>query len=423
MQKKILLATFLVVALGLGVLLSAFQVAAQGPTNSNPGSAVYIDNQWHSIPPQTSLWYVFDYSGDQSKIDLLMTDGTINRLAFNVYTPDRVRPLDQFLGAPIGRGSSARHICDDGWCLSNDLNWGGSFTGGGTFYVEVSNFSQDAKPFRLIITGSGVTLRSTPTLTPTVTKTATPTLSATVTPTTTVVVTLTSVLMTTTVTPTAPLSATVTATVVATPTITLTTTTTATPTATLSATVTPTTVMVTPTITLTTTAALTPTTVLTTTTALTGTGLITTTATSVPASALGSTSTSVATNLYPWDAIYVQDYRTRIIPGASSLWFKFDYVGDRTPVIIRLPSGYKIHVRFYIYTQDRATRVYQDGDFIGAGTPPLTDCFTSRCPSDDLLWSGGFGERGTFYIRVTNEESAWKSFQLQVSGPGAILGR
>src|SRR5574341_590042 len=167
MQKKILLGTLLAGALTLILGAGAMLVTAQGPTNTYPGGAVGLDNQFHFIPANTRLWYFFEYAGDRSQISLVLLDGTTNRLDFNLYLPTQVTLPDKFADKPIGSGSSPTLPCPSGAgeCASNNKVWLGSFPISGIYYVQVINNNSQGMAFLLQITGSSIALHP-PTATP-----------------------------------------------------------------------------------------------------------------------------------------------------------------------------------------------------------------------------------------------------------------
>jgi hypothetical protein len=204
------------IALALGRLLIAPNAAAQSPINTSPATAIYLDNQWHYIPASTTLWFLFDYSGDRSIVELILVDGNAKKLQFNLYTPGQMSGREDG-SKPIGRGSPPMVNCESGRCPSNHILWKSNFNAGGTYAVEVINDNPIGMPYFLGIVGGGVTLRvpqpqpaipllpyvaPTPNATPTITLTATitPTIDAsTPTPTPTMTVTATAT-MTPTVT-------------------------------------------------------------------------------------------------------------------------------------------------------------------------------------------------------------------------------
>ncbi|MBI5649357.1 MAG: hypothetical protein HZC40_02750 [Chloroflexi bacterium] len=179
------------IALACGALLLAPRVAAQTPINTAPQTARYLDNQWHYIPANTTLYFLFDYTGDRSIFELVLADGNPKKLQFNLYTPGQMSGQEDS-SKPFGRGSAPMVNCDSGRCPSNHILWKGAMPAGGTFLVEVVNPNPVGTPYFLGIVGSGITLRVPqpqppiqllPYVAPTLTATPTITTTATMTPT------------------------------------------------------------------------------------------------------------------------------------------------------------------------------------------------------------------------------------------------
>jgi hypothetical protein len=159
MKAKILIGIFVALALalavGLGTLPSAAQGPTTGPTNVSPFTAIYVDFQQHQIPAGAYLWYMFDYSGDNTRINILIPNGGAVGLEFRVYTPGQAQNIeieDKF----VGRGNRDQVPCPDGRCTSPDLTWQGAFRTGGTYFVLVINPTQVWKAYSLLITGESV---------------------------------------------------------------------------------------------------------------------------------------------------------------------------------------------------------------------------------------------------------------------------
>lgn len=355
----------LVATLGLligAIALSWSSAFAQGPVNTHPSRAVYIDNQWHVIPPATNLWYVFDLNNERLPVEIKLFDGLPKQLAFNVYTPDQIGR--DSIGNPIGRGSAPSG--------SNDLQWRGTFYGGGTFFVEVINPTTSAQPFLLSIAGDGVTLRAqppAPTALPTrVIIPPSPTLDV-----------WQAILFPAIATLRAPVvTSTVTATIAAGPTITPTITPTPQSVVIVIVPATPTAAPVVP------------------------------TATFTPAP-------PPVVNDWFTNAFYVVNGRTYTIPGNAERWFAFDYAGDRSKIEIRIPGGNEKKLQFRLFTRDQILRYMVDGTPIGVGTAPSG--------SNDLVWAGDFSIGGTFFIQVTNFEPTTKNYEFIITGGGVTLGR
>ncbi len=372
MEKKILIAFSVVILIAVIVGLGTLQVSAQGPSNTYPGGAVYMDNQWHSIPAKTSLWYIFEYFGDRSEIQLMLVDGSVNHLELNVFTPEQVRLPDIINGNPIGRGTPPRD--------SNDLTWAGRMFIAGTYYAQVINNDDNAKPLLFRLVGTGVFVRE-PTATPTLRAPATATFTRAVTAAASPNAVWTAMAgFAATMkapapgeSPTAVASATAQPPGDGTPTLTPT---------------------VTPTVTLT------------------------------PApTRLSAAEFLDANNFWPQSAIYVLDGRERIVLGNSSLWFKFDYAGDGSLAEVTLPEGNVRRLAFRVYSDEQINRLGLNAPAMGQGSAPLINCGGVRCPSNDLAWSSRFPGSGTVYVQVINDNVGQINFNLVVSGPGVILGR
>ncbi|MBI3915303.1 MAG: hypothetical protein HY327_14090 [Chloroflexi bacterium] len=382
MRQKILIVMSVALLVGTIFALGTLKVSAQEPSNTYPGAAQYIDGQWRSIGGNTSLWYIFEYSGDRSEISLLLVDGYVNRVDFNVFTPEQVRVPDTINGTPIGRGSSPNNAnCGGTRCSSNDLVWSSKMNIAGKYYVQVTNREANAKPFQLKVSGTGVFVLE-PTSTPTLrapaaatsTRTRTPSPGA---PAISPVAVWTSMAI---------FSARMKASDAGTPAPTvqppsdgIVTPPTSTPTASASAVTTP---------------------------------------TRLPAAEFLD-----ANNFYPQSATYVLDGRERIVPGNSSLWFKFDYAGDGSLAVVRIPEGSLRKLAFKIYEGNAISQLGLDAPAMGQGSVPLVNCGGVRCPSGDLEWSSKFPGPGTVYVQVINNNPGQINFSLVVSGPGVILGK
>lgn len=170
MKAKILIGTFVALALalvvGLGTLPSAAQGPTMGPTNVSPFTAIYADFQQHQIPAGAYLWYLFKFTGNNTKINIIIPNGGAVGLEFRVYTPLQAMNIeneDRF----VGRGTQNQVPCADGKCTSPDLTWQGAFRTSGTYFVLVINSAQVWKSYSLLITGESVS-HGIPTPTPAV---------------------------------------------------------------------------------------------------------------------------------------------------------------------------------------------------------------------------------------------------------------
>jgi hypothetical protein len=115
-------------------------------------------------------------------------------------------------------------------------------------------------------------------------------------------------------------------------------------------------------------------------------------------------------------ATYINNQWHTIGPGAT-LWYAFDYAGDRTVVTITLANGVQLGMTFNLYAPDKPS-----DQPVGRGTSSLVNCNNGdRCPSTDLTWTGGTSSPGTYYVQVINNTSAAKGFLLTISNGGVTL--
>ncbi len=134
-----------------------------GPVmNTDPGHATVMDNQAHTIAANTAVWYRFAYAGDKSQIAIVLPNGNVSGVQFNVWTAQGAS--DWWDLQPVGRGTAMSVNCTTGapeektGCFANDLNWNGNFDLSGTYYVQVVNTTASPVSAMLTIQGDGVTL-------------------------------------------------------------------------------------------------------------------------------------------------------------------------------------------------------------------------------------------------------------------------
>ena len=161
-MKALRIAGLTLVVLALLAGFGAMAAAADGPVaNAAPINAPYIDNQVHTLQPNGSMLFRFDYNiSDPSSrpvSTVTLIDGNASGVTFDVWTPDMV--TDMADNSPIGKASSFNVPCDGGGtCTSADLLWSGAFGASGPYYVRVINTNSTTATAKLLISGDGVML-------------------------------------------------------------------------------------------------------------------------------------------------------------------------------------------------------------------------------------------------------------------------
>lgn len=169
MKNKLVLGALMVTALVAVLTIGALGVSAQTPPNDQPWTAVYTYGEPRRIEARATQWFMFDYKGDKTPINIRLAEGRLLGLEMRVYTLDQVLRLDQE-DKPVGLGTSPNVVCDTGTCQSVHLHWQGGFAMGGPYFVQVNNHNDRWLTIQLFISGEGVSLgpQIPPTPTPTV---------------------------------------------------------------------------------------------------------------------------------------------------------------------------------------------------------------------------------------------------------------
>ncbi len=130
------------------------------------------------------------------------------------------------------------------------------------------------------------------------------------------------------------------------------------------------------------------------------------------------------------------DGQPHIIPGHTATWYKIDYAGTQEiphPIVnLRLVNGFETRLRVELWSAENVKNWWDNKPF-GQGTqevvlncrvppgptsippdggPYPTDEAPSKCVSNDLIWSGAFGGRGVYYVRIVNENDAPMDYVL-----------
>lgn len=138
-----------------------------------------------------------------------------------------------------------------------------------------------------------------------------------------------------------------------------------------------------------------------------------------------SSQSDSAMNATPTTATFV-DSGTHAIGALNSMWYEFNYAGDRSEITITLPNGQVSGLGFRIFTPSEAAD-WTEAAPVGQGTAQAVRCGNGTpanngtCRSDDLTWVGNFDQGGTYYVEVTNPTTADLRFSLSAAGSGVSL--
>lgn len=387
-KVRVVVALLFVTALVLG--LGAISVFAQGPDNTTTATAAYIDNQPHTIPGNSYLWYRFLYGGGNTLITVTVVNGANTGIRFDVYTPEQVANLTG--QNPIGRGSTPNVPCGStppGECAANNLLWTGKFHTGGYIYVQLFNDNVNPATFTLTVAGDDVTQCLQPGQTAPSGSVAIP------------------------CSPNQPTQQTQPGQSPATPVPTIASTSTITSTGT----VTPTEV-ISPT---TPSAAPSPAPA-----ANVGCplfGQVPTASTNPGAPGCGKLDNTLYTD--PYHGLFLNN-TSQTVPGNSSMWFRFGYGGGGSQIALVMADGTNNGLNFKVFTPDQVAGNWWITPPIGQGTPRNACAQTQvnqipPCNLNDLYWTGGFQPGGIYYVQVNDPMPNAVQFLLTITGSDVAL--
>jgi hypothetical protein len=112
----------------------------------------------------------------------------------------------------------------------------------------------------------------------------------------------------------------------------------------------------------------------------------------------------------PSDAIHHAQGWTSIAVG-QKVWYAFEYKGNGSQILVRMPASPRSALAFSVWTQAEVDSWARDGKDcpVGRGSP-------NAAMGNDLVWSGNFNLKGTYYVRVEQQGTAGGSYDLQISG-------
>jgi parallel beta-helix repeat protein len=102
----------------------------------------------------------------------------------------------------------------------------------------------------------------------------------------------------------------------------------------------------------------------------------------------------------------------RALAPHSTLWFRFQYGGDRSPLEIRLLDGRAPDIQFAVYTPEQMEQMRR-----GEPSKPIGQLTrASGEPPRDLNWAGKFNSCGTYYVAVRNPSPLTHTIRLVALG-------
>lgn len=289
MKTKTVIPIAALAGLALLFAVSPSNVQAQGPINTSQATAVYFDNNPHYIPPNSALWYRFDYASGTLIVSKMF--GAANTgLDYQLWAPDQP-------DKPFGRGTAKNVQCGDDKCQDTDLTWKGATPVAGAYNVEIVNNSSKPHIFYLLIVGEGVSFGP-------------------------------------------------------------------------------------------------------------------------PATRETMDTFLSPSNISPDSAALLQNNQPQTIPGNIGLWYRFDYNGDQSPIVVTLANGIQPGLYFRLHSSDQVKQSDAINEFHGEGTSAVADCNVGKCPISDVNWHGTLPGAGTYYIQAYNANPTPMPFRIVIEGVG-----
>ena len=101
------------------------------------------------------------------------------------------------------------------------------------------------------------------------------------------------------------------------------------------------------------------------------------------------------------------------LAAGESQWYSFEYAGDGSQIQVRMDVEPQEGAAFSVWTPQQMQRLAA-GEEVGPVGRGSLDPFTDCC----LVWSGSFGESGTYHIAVEGAGSGTAYYLLEISGDG-----
>jgi hypothetical protein len=114
------------------------------------------------------------------------------------------------------------------------------------------------------------------------------------------------------------------------------------------------------------------------------------------------------------------------LPANGWTWYRFDYAGDQSDIVLDLVNGNNSGMGFKVFTQAQLND-WWEATPTGQGTPQMINCTDNLpatgggCATNDLLWVSRGREGNSYYVLVANNNSSPMTYQLTVQGTGVTL--
>ncbi len=106
----------------------------------------------------------------------------------------------------------------------------------------------------------------------------------------------------------------------------------------------------------------------------------------------------------------------QIVVSRSKVWYRYEYLGDRSPIMIAVDGFGVKDLDVLIYTPDQV-----DGNFNEPKTQAVGRGGGNRAQTGhDVFWTGAFPSGGTAYVAVVNNTNRAIIFRLSVTGVSVI---
>lgn len=115
------------------------------------------------------------------------------------------------------------------------------------------------------------------------------------------------------------------------------------------------------------------------------------------------------------------DGQWKSVPANGTLWYYFDYFGDKSQVEVDLDTNAAPNVQLAIFTADQAQAFVLDPATapVGWGTVPGA---ATQSTDHALMWAGGFNFGGRFFAVVINNNPNPVSVRASISGSSVVIG-